>query len=103
MWYRKDDLMRKYVKKLIPVVAVELIDENYDDLKSICGNRIKFLTKTEPDAKGALRTKMIGATISTLEGDMNCTIGDYIIQGIHGEVYPCARDIFLESYDEYKE
>lgn len=103
MWYRKDDLMKKYVKKLIPVVAVELIDENYDDLKEICGDRIKFSTITEPDSKGALRTKMTGATIETLEGKMKCITGDYIIQGIHGEVYPCARDIFLESYDEYKE
>ena len=23
---------------------------------------------------------------------------DYIIQGIHGELYPCRRKIFLESY-----
>ena len=52
--------MQKYVKKLIPVVAVELIDENYDDLKEICGDRIKFSTITEPDSKGALRTKMTG-------------------------------------------
>lgn len=40
--------------------------------------------------------------ISTLEGDMRANIGDYIITGIKGEVYPCKPDIFEASYDEVK-
>lgn len=35
--------------------------------------------------------------------DGNCTvanIGDYIIQGISGCIYPCREDIFHESYEE---
>lgn len=38
--------------------------------------------------------------ISTLEGDMWFWEGDYIIRGVKGELYPCRRDIFEETYDE---
>lgn len=93
--------MKKYIKKPIPVIAIELLDENYGDLRKLCGDKIEFLTDTYIDNKGALRTKIIGAVIETLKGKMKCSIGDYIIQGIHDEIYPCEKDIFLESYDEY--
>lgn len=38
--------------------------------------------------------------IDTLEGTMRAKVGDYIIKGIKGEFYPCAPDIFAESYSE---
>lgn len=37
--------------------------------------------------------------IKTLEGWMTGQIGDYIIRGIKGEIYPCKPDIFEASYD----
>lgn len=37
--------------------------------------------------------------IKTLEGDMTASVGDYIIRGIHGEIYPCKPEIFEQSYD----
>lgn len=37
--------------------------------------------------------------ISTLEGEMECKPGDYIIEGIKGEYYPCKPDIFEATYD----
>ena len=38
--------------------------------------------------------------IPTLEGDMRAVIGDWIIQGVKGEYYPCKPDIFEETYEE---
>ncbi len=38
-------------------------------------------------------------TIGTLEGVMTAEIGDYIIQGVKGELYPCKPDIFEATYD----
>lgn len=38
--------------------------------------------------------------VRTLEGDMHVSVGDYIIQGVSGELYPCKPDIFEKSYDE---
>lgn len=37
--------------------------------------------------------------IQTLEGVMRAGPNDYVIQGIKGELYPCARDIFLATYE----
>ncbi len=39
------------------------------------------------------------ALISTLEGNLVASPGDYIIQGIDGEYYPCKPDIFNETYE----
>jgi hypothetical protein len=38
-------------------------------------------------------------TIETLEGKMRASQGDWIIQGIKGEIYPCKPDIFAATYE----
>ena len=40
--------------------------------------------------------------IKTLEGTMIASSGDYIIQGVNGEIYPCKADIFQKTYTEDK-
>ena len=40
--------------------------------------------------------------IKTLEGTMIASAGDYIIQGVNGESYPCKADIFQKTYTEDK-
>jgi hypothetical protein len=37
--------------------------------------------------------------IKTLEGTMAACIGDWIIKGVKGEIYPCKPDIFAATYD----
>jgi len=37
--------------------------------------------------------------IHTLEGDMVAEVGDWIITGVKGEVYPCKPDIFEATYE----
>lgn len=39
------------------------------------------------------------ASISTLEGWMNVSPGDWIITGVKGEHYPCKPDIFEATYE----
>ncbi len=39
------------------------------------------------------------AEIETLEGTHRANPGDYIIQGIKGELYPCKPDIFKRTYE----
>ena len=39
----------------------------------------------------------------TLEGEHKITFGDYIIQGVEGEIYPCKPDIFEATYEEVNE
>ena len=45
-----------------------------------------------PDTEG-------GCAIKTLEGIMRADIGDWIIRGVKGEIYPCKPDIFAATYD----
>jgi len=42
-------------------------------------------------------------SIPTLEGEMLATLGDWIIKGINGEVYPCKDDIFKKTYELVEE
>lgn len=49
-------------------------------------------THGPPGQSGSLR-------IATLEGDMECRMGDWIIKGVNGEFYPCKPDIFEKTYE----
>ena len=40
--------------------------------------------------------------IQTLEGIHIINWGDWIIQGVKGEIYPCKPDIFEQTYEEVK-
>jgi hypothetical protein len=42
-------------------------------------------------------------SISTLEGVMVGNVGDWLITGVNGEVYPCKNDIFLKTYELVEE
>jgi hypothetical protein len=42
---------------------------------------------------------IVEAIISTLEGTMVASPGDWIIRGVKGELYPCKPDIFAATYE----
>ena len=46
---------------------------------------------------------ILGPHIHTLEGSMRVSDGDWIIQGVQGEYYPCKPDIFEKTYELVKE
>ena len=41
--------------------------------------------------------------IKTLEGVHHASVGDYIIRGVNGELYPCKPDIFEKTYEKAEE
>jgi len=63
------------------------------------------LTTVEPLLVGSTRDQIEqdfldpSLVISTLEGKMTANVGDYIIKGVKGELYPCKPDIFEQTYD----
>lgn len=83
----------KYRKKPVVVEAFRYygdIDSLYD-LQTLLGDDAFEVPETWPvDEK---------VVIKTLEGPVYASPGDYIIQGVHGEVYPCSPDIFEETYE----
>lgn len=58
--------------------------------------RLDWLTYVGDDTSERFRTS---CDIMTLEGIMHGDYGDYIIQGVNGEIYPCKPDIFAKTYE----
>lgn len=81
----------KYRKKPVVIEAKQLTVFNLEELEQWCGGSIKGLR---------LPAKERVIHIPTLEGEMEAKIGDYIIQGVKGEFYPCKPDIFAATYEE---
>lgn len=40
--------------------------------------------------------------VHTREGVLKGYDGDFLIQGIEGEIYPCGKDIFWKTYKKHK-
>ena len=49
--------------------------------------------------KQLLTARSVCVVIPTLEGDMIAEPGDWIIQGVAGEFYPCKPLIFEQTYE----
>ena len=45
----------------------------------------------------------LGLFIDTLEGTHHVSVGDYVIRGVNGELYPCKPDIFEKTYEKVEE
>ena len=84
--------MKQYVKKPIPVSALQWTGENLEEIKAFC---------TDSNGQEKCFTNHSDLWIHTIEGQLMAKINDYIIKGIIGEFYPCAESIFLKSYDEF--
>jgi len=41
--------------------------------------------------------------VQTLEGVMLGNVGDWLIRGVNGELYPCKPDIFEKTYEKVGE
>ena len=84
--------MPKYRKKPVVVEAIQWNGENVGEVISFCKKNVLF----KFDDYGT----DINLTINTLEGDHRAKVGDYIIKGVKGELYPCKPDIFEQTYEE---
>lgn len=86
----------KYQKKPVIIEAFQ-----YDgDMLDRDGNYYVPVWAQEAHKAGVLFCKNAGEMyVNTLEGDMHVSVGDYIIKGVHGEIYPCKPDIFAETYE----
>lgn len=94
----------KYKKKPLVIEAVQLKDFKLRTIKEVLefmGQSVAndFITQEKFYDYCHYVKSNGGMTISTLEGEMFASLGDYIIKGVHGEFYPCKPDIFDETYD----
>lgn len=85
--------MAKYRKKPVEVEAIQF-DGTEETIISIL-----TMARGSKRAK-ALRVDAGDLIIPTLEGTMRASVGDYVIKGVQGEVYPCKPDIFEMTYEK---
>ena len=91
----------KYRKKPVVIEAFKWtgdMDQEEDPewiIEAIKRHEVWFRFTESPDPI-VNRTRMV---IKTLEGEMEANPGDFIIQGVNGEIYPCKPDIFEKTYE----
>ncbi len=83
----------KYRKKPVEIEAMQFRRDNWKEIVAFTDAMVDCLT-IEKSPKGKCTCR-----ISTLEGNMFASEGDYIIKGIQGEFYPCKPDIFEQTYE----
>ena len=81
-------MTRLYRKRPVVVEALQWTGDNLVEMMLFVGD------------DNAAYTERGGLVIHTLEGDHQATVGDYIIEGVQGEFYPCKPDIFEATYEE---
>lgn len=83
--------VKKYRKKPVTIEAYKWDGEVTEELQNFMKGTSYFTTETK------------AMIIKTLEGNMEASLGDFLIKGVHGEMYPCKPDIFAETYEEVEE
>ncbi len=86
----------KYRKKPVVIDAIQWQGEplTVDEAMAAFGRNLPLGSYLNGD-----RT----CVIPTLEGDMRCDVGDWIIKGVMGEFYPCKPDAFVLTYEAVRE
>ena len=93
----------KYRKKPVVVEAFQLTDDpEYESppwfTQAVADEKV-WIDRSLNDG----HISVYGCTIQTLEGRMHAKLGDYIIQGAAGELYPCKPDVFSKTYEKAEE
>lgn len=96
-------MIKKYRKKPVVIRALQWTGDNYTEILNFCDkaefqHQVRKQNMFLPGESEILEG--IELTIETLEGTHEASIGDYIIEGVNGECYPCKPDIFEKTYEE---
>lgn len=83
--------LMKFRKKPVEIEARQLTSTNAGEIASWCFGNVRG------GPGGGSRDGSV--LIDTLEGQMVASVGDWVIEGIHGEFYPCKPDIFEATYE----
>jgi len=87
-------LAKKYRKKPVVIEAAQFdgSERSIVEILALQSDKVKVLREDAGDL-----------LIPTLEGTMRASVGDYVIRGVQGELYPCKPDIFEQTYDLVEE
>lgn len=98
--------MSRFRKKPVVIRAVQLNWRNWTEICEFLGG---IINPDNPAEYGDFSDTCneigpyINIKIPTLEGIHTAKHGDWIIQGVLGEFYPCKPDIFEQTYEAVEE
>lgn len=81
-------MIKRYRKRPVVIEAVQWTGSNLSEICKFTGRDVAHLYANN------------NMYITTLEGIMKASVGDYIVKGVDGEFYPCKPDIFNKTYEE---
>ena len=91
--------MAKYRKKPVVIEAFQYDQSAHDRFWSSEDHMDEFPEWLQERRLGSFYVSNGVPVVLTLEGALSVSIGDWIICGIQGEIYPCKPDIFEATYD----
>lgn len=59
-----------------------------------------FWVRHKPNVLRAIKNVQADVPLETLNGYVTTNEGDWIIEGVNGELYPCDKEIFKKLYEE---
>ena len=89
-------MIAKYRKKPVVIEAVQYTGDNISEIFEWMNTVNACVAYIDPDEDNSL-------VIITLEGEMQCRPGWYVLRGVRNEFYPCDPEIFIETYEKVDE
>ena len=86
--------MAQFKKIAVTIQAVQWKDGKLSEVPSWISEALN----KNPQEVGSITRIGNDIFIVTLEGRMKASDGDYILQGVEGEIYPCKPAIFERTY-----
>ena len=81
--------MATYRQRPIEIDAIQWRGDNWEEIVNEFGNPADVVYDRSSNS----------LLISTLEGRMRCSYGDWLIRDAMAEYYPCRDDIFRSTYE----
>lgn len=88
--------MKYYRKKPVVIEAVQFTGQNGNEILAWSGGTVLVSPVLEPTTDNPTGAYV---QVKTLEGVMVGRVGDWIIRGVKGELYPIKPDIFEATYE----
>lgn len=94
--------MPKFRKQPVEIEAITVAEANRLAARDFWGLPQWLIDAYEGRNEAGVKSVVFtpeGIHITTLEGTMLASPGDWIIRGVQGELYPCRGDIFEATYE----
>jgi hypothetical protein len=97
--------MKSYRKKPVVVEAEQWFPSKASSLpiEDYVGTVTNIVINPDEKCKKCGKIYSLHGWVETLEGGHIVCPGDWIIEGVKGEIYPCKPDIFEKTYDRVVE